>query len=74
MMVFGLPDAGYVDLIASYRFRLGTKVRLTLQLNVQNALDRSPVVILPNSASGAPQTARLITEPRFAFMTATFSF
>jgi outer membrane receptor protein involved in Fe transport len=69
-----LPDAEYVDLIASYGFRFGPKARLTLQLNIQNALDNSPVVILPNSASGAPQTARLAAEPRFAFMTATFNF
>jgi len=74
MRVFGLPDAEYVDLIASYGLRFGPKARLTLQLNIQNALDNSLVVIPPNSASEAPQTARLIAEPRFAFMTASFNF
>jgi outer membrane receptor protein involved in Fe transport len=72
--VFGMPDAEYVDLIASYGIRFGPKVRVTLQLNIQNAFDNSSAVILPNSASGAPQTARLAAEPRFAFMTATFNF
>jgi hypothetical protein len=74
LTLFGLPDATYVDFMASYGFRLPGKIRCTLQLNVHNALDRYKVIILPNIASGAPQLARYTNDPRLTVLTARFNF
>jgi outer membrane receptor protein involved in Fe transport len=73
LAVFGIPDATYVDLVMSYGFRVFAR-RCTLQLNVQNAFDEYKVVLLPNPASGEPQSARLTADGRLAFVTLRFNF
>jgi outer membrane receptor protein involved in Fe transport len=73
LAVFGIPDATYVDLVMSYGFRVFAR-RCTLQLNVQNAFDEYKVVLLPNPASGEPQSARLTADGRLAFFTLRFNF
>ena len=74
LTLFGLPDATFVDFMASYGFRFFRKTRCTLQLNVQNALDDHKVILLPNIASGAPQLARYTNDPRLTVLTARFGF
>ncbi len=71
--MFSVPDSVRVNAVISYKRKLG-RVDWVSQINIDNLLDSSKVIILPNGNTGDPRTARYTFEPRSFVWTNTFSF
>ena len=57
--LFGSPDTWQVNLIASYRHKLGKRFGFVTQVNVENAFNHYTLGTLPNNGSGYTVPANL---------------
>lgn len=75
---YGSPDSWQVNLIASYRHKLGRRFLWTTQVNVDNAFNHYVLGTLPNNGSGFTVPANLAVtfygQPRLYVWTNSVSF
>ena len=72
--IFHYPDQLTNNVFALYGFRLGKRVRATVQVNVTNVFDQQKVVALPRSTNGTIRYFAYQYSPRKASFTTSLSF
>jgi outer membrane receptor protein involved in Fe transport len=72
--LFYYPDKVQHNLFVVYRFRGFAKSQMTVQLNVDNVLDRQRVLALPRSTTGAIRYFQYQYSPRKAALTTSVTF
>ena len=71
--LFG-KDTVMTNLIVRYRLKLGKKVNLISQVNINNLFNQQELEVYPNLTTGLPDNATLRNDPRTVVWTNTFSF
>ena len=76
--LYSSPDTWQVNLIASYRYKLGKRFLWTTQVNIDNAFNHYVLGTLPNNGSGFTVPANLAVtfygQPRMYVWTNTLTF
>jgi hypothetical protein len=72
--IFRYPDEVTNNFFALYGFRLGRRLRATVQANVSNVFDQQTVVALPRSTNGMIRYFSYQYSPRKVSLTTSLTF
>jgi outer membrane receptor protein involved in Fe transport len=72
--IFFFPDRATHNIFATYNFRVFSKWRTTVQLNVSNVFDSNRIVYMVRQTNGDFRFAREFMAPRLSSLTFTVAY